>query len=142
VALEFLGKCLLDLIGNQATLHWREPLPYGQESFPWLTSTSSPQTVALLCNLAQTPEVEVHGEVFRALQAHMEATKGKHQLLLILDQEPYRHVADPAQMKERQQTWQRLADDYHLQIVAFDAKETSRDQLLRKAHAALWPPRR
>jgi hypothetical protein len=140
-ALDFLGKCLLDLIGNQATMHWRESLSYGQESFPWLTATSSPQTVALVCNLAQTPEVEVHGEVFRTLQTHMEGTKEQHQLLLILDQEPYRHVADQAQIIERLQTWQRLADDYHLQIVAFDA-ETSRDQLLRNAQAALWPPRR
>lgn len=141
-ALEFLGKCLLDLIGNQATLHWREPLPYGQESFPWLTATSSPQTVALVCNLAQTPEEEVHGEVFRALQTYMDETKGQHRLLLLLDQEPYRHMADPTQMMERQQTWQRLADDHHLKIVVFDAKETSRDHLLRKAQAALWPPGR
>jgi hypothetical protein len=44
-------------------------------------------------------------------------------------------------MRERQQTWQRLADDYHLQIVPFDAKEASRDQVVQKAHAALWPKR-
>jgi hypothetical protein len=139
-ALDFLGKCLLDLIGNQATLQWQEPLSYGQENFPWLTATSSPQTVVLVCNLAQTPEVEVHGEVFHRLQTHMEGTQGQHQLLLILDQEPFRHVADQGKIIERLQTWQRLADDYHLQIVAFDA-DTSRDQLLRKAQAALWPPK-
>jgi hypothetical protein len=141
-ALEFLGKCLLDLIGNQATLHWHEPIPYGQESFPWLQSTSSPQMVVLLCNGAQTPEAEVHGEVFRALQTHTEAQKDQHQLLLILDQEPYRQMADSAHRIERQQTWQRLADDFRLQIVPFDAKETSHDQLLQKAQTALWPRRR
>ena len=138
--LEFLGKCLLDLIGNQATLHWREPLPYGQESFPWLKATPSPQTVVLICNLAQTPEAEVHGEIFRALQHHIEFPKRQHHLLLTLDQEPYRQMADSAHMIERQQTWQRLADDYHLQFAPFDAKETSHDQFLQKAHAALWPP--
>lgn len=138
-AMEFLGKCLLDLIGNQATLYWREPLPYGQESFDWLKATSSPQTVVILCNLAQTPEAEVHGEIFRALQTQIDALKGQHQLLLLLDQEPYRHLAHSGHMVERQQTWQRLADDYHLQIVPFDVKETSRDQLLQKTHAALWP---
>ena len=140
--LEFLGKGLLNLIGNQATLHWREPLPYGQESFPWLKATSSPQTVVLVCNLAQTPEGEVHGEVFRALQTHIEASKGQNQLLLLLDQEPYRQMADSAQMVERLQTWQRLADDYHLQIVPLDAKGTSHDQLLQQAQSALWPPKR
>ncbi len=138
-ALEFLGKCLLDLIGNQATLYWREPLSYGQESVPWFKGTTSPQTVVLLCNLAQTPETEVHGEIFRALQTYIEALKGQHQLLLILDQEPYRHLADSSHMAERQQTWQRLADDYHLQIVPFNAKETSPDQLLQQTQAALWP---
>lgn len=140
-ALDCLGQCLLDLIGNQATLHWREPLPYGQASVPWLQATSSPQTVVLVCNLAQTPEAEVHGELFHRLQTSIESCNGQHRLLLILDQEPYRHLADQAQMRGRQQTWQRLANDYHLQIVAFDAKDTSRDQLLEKAQAALWPPK-
>jgi hypothetical protein len=140
-ALDYLGQCLLDLLGNQATLHWRDPLPYGQESFPWLQAPSSPQTVVLVCNLAQTPEVEVHGELFRMLQTSIESSNGQHHLLLVLDQEPYRHMADQAQMRGRQQTWQRLADDSHLQIVPFDAKNTSRDQLLQKAQAALWPPK-
>jgi len=142
MALEFLGKCLLDLIGNQATLHWHEPHPYGQESFFWLKGTSSPQTVVLVCNVAQTPEAEVHGEVFRALQTRTEASKGQHQLLLMLDQEPYRQLADSTHIMERQQTWQRLANDLQLQMVPFDAKETSRDQLLQKAQSALWPRRR
>jgi Protein of unknown function (DUF2868) len=141
-ALDCLGQCLLDLIGNQATLHWRDPLPYGQTSVTWLQATASPQTVVLLCNLAQTPEAEVHGELFHMLQASIESSNGQHHLLLVLDQEPYRHLADQTQMRERQQTWQRLANDYHLQIVAFDGKDTSRDQLLEKAQAALWPPKR
>jgi len=141
-SLEFLGKCLLDLMGNQATLHWHEPLLYGQASFPWLEKTFLPQMVVLICNVAQTPESEVHGEVFRALQNHIETSKGQHQLLLLLDQEPYRQLTDSTHMVERQQTWQRLANDFHLQIVPFDAKETSHDQLLQKAQAALWPRRR
>ncbi len=137
-ALDCLGQCLLDLIGNQATLHWRDPLPYGQASV--LQVTSSPQTVVLVCNLAQTPEAEVHGELFHMIQTSIESCNGQHHLLLVLDQEPYRDLADQAQMRERQQTWQRLANDYHLQIVPFDAKTTSRDQFLEKAQAALWPP--
>lgn len=138
-ALDFLGQCLLDLIGNQATLHWRDPLPYGETSVPWLQKTSSPQTMVLVCNLAQTPEAEVHGELFHMLQASIESCNGQHHLLLVLDQEPYRHFADQTQMRERLQTWQRLANDYHLQIVDFNAKNTSRDQLLEKAQTALWP---
>ncbi len=140
-SLDFLGQCLLDLIGNQATLHWRDPLPYGQTNVPWLQATSSSQTVVLICNLAQTPEAEVHGELFHMLQTSIESCNGQHHLLLFLDQEPYRHLADQAQMRGRQQTWQRLANDHHLQMVAFDAKDTFRDQLLEKAQAALWPPK-
>ncbi|MDT3776857.1 DUF2868 domain-containing protein [Nitrospira sp. MA-1] len=139
--LDFLGQCLLDLLGNQATLHWRDPLPYGQTSVPWLQTNSSPQTMVLVCNLAQTPEAEVHGELFHMLQTSIEPCNGQHHLLLALDQEPYRHLADQAQMTGRQQTWQRLANDHHLQIVMFDAKNTLRDQLLEKAQAALWPPK-
>ena len=140
-ALDCLGQCLLDLIGNQATLHWRDPLPYGQASVPCLQATSSPQTVVLVCNLAQTPETEVHGELFHTVQTSIESCNGQHHLLLVLDQEPYRDLAEQAQIIGRQQTWQRLANDYHLQIVAFDAKDTSRHQLLEKAQAALWPPK-
>ncbi|HNP29902.1 MAG TPA: DUF2868 domain-containing protein [Nitrospirales bacterium] len=139
-ALDGLGQCLLNLLGNQATLHWRDPLPYGQENVPWIEATSLPQTVALVCNLAQTPEAEVHGELFHMLQTSIESSKGQHRLLLVLDQEPYRHIADQKQIRERQQTWQRLANDYHLQIVPFDPKDESRDQFLQTAHAALWPP--
>ncbi|MCA9499618.1 MAG: DUF2868 domain-containing protein [Nitrospira sp.] len=139
-ALDCLGQCLLDLIGNQATLHWRDPLPYGQTSVPWLPATS-PQTMVLICNLAQTPEAEVHGELIHMLQASIESCNGQHRLLLVLDREPYQHLADQTQMKGRQQTWQRLANDYHLQIVVFDAKDASRDQFLEKAQAALWPPK-
>ncbi|GJL69313.1 MAG: hypothetical protein NPIRA06_19480 [Nitrospirales bacterium] len=138
-ALDFLGQCLLDLIGNQATLHWRAPLPYGQTSVPWLRETSSPQTMVLVCNLAQTPEAEVHGELFHMLQTSIESCNGQHHLLLVLDQEPYRHLADQTQMTGRLQTWQRLANDYLLQIVDFNAKDTTRDQLLENAQAALWP---
>ena len=141
-SLEYLGKILLDLMGNQATLHWHEPLPYGQASFPWVKGPSLPQTVVLVCNVAQTPEAEVHGEIFRALQNHIETPKDQHQLLLMLDQEPYRQLGNATHMMERQQTWQRLAADCHLQIVPFDAKETSHEQLLQMAQAALWPRRR
>jgi hypothetical protein len=63
-------------------------------------------------------------------------------LLLTLDQQPYQQIANAAKMRERQQTWQRLANNYHLQIVPFDARGTSRDQLLQKAHAAVWPSKR
>lgn len=141
-AMDCLGQCLMDLLGNQATLQWRDPLPYGQESVPWLKITSSPQTVVLVCNLAQTPEAEVHGELIHALQTSIESSNGQQHLLLVLDQEPFRHMADQAQIKGRQQTWQRLANDYHLQIVPFDVKDTSRDQVLEKAQGALWPPHR
>jgi hypothetical protein len=140
-ALDCLGECLLDLIGNRATLHWRDPVSYGQTSIPWLQATSSPQTVVLVCNLAQTPEAEVHGELFHTLQTSIASHNGQHHLLLILDQEPYRHLADQGKMGGRQQTWQRLATDYHLQFVPFDPKNTSRDQLLENVQAALWPPK-
>ena len=137
--LEFLGKCLLDLIGNQATLQWQDPLSYGQEICLWLKTTSSPHIIVLICNLAQTPEAEVHGEVFRALQTYIESSKGQHRLLLTLDQNPYQQIGNANHMRERYQTWQRLASNYHLQMVPFDARETSHDQLLQKAHAAVWP---
>ena len=141
-ALEFLGKNLMDLIGNQATFQWQEPISYGQESCPWLPTSSTPHIIVLICNLAQTPEAEVHGELFHTLQTYMDSSKGTHQLLLTLDQQPFQTIANAARIRERQQTWQRLADDYNLQIVPFDAKETSRDQFLQMAQAALWPPKR
>jgi hypothetical protein len=141
-ALALLGKCLMDLFGSQATLQWHTPLSYGQESGPWLQTSSSSHIIVLVCNLAQTPEAEVHGEIFHMLQEYIHASEGQHQVLLTLDQQTYKHIANAAQITERQQTWQRLAHTYHLQMVPFDAGETSRDQFLLNAQAAVWPSRR
>lgn len=136
-ARNFLDQCFLDLFGNQAILQWKEPLPFGETSPTWPTNSSPAQTLVLLFHAGQTPELEVHGELLHALQAHRTPSNQRWSLLLMLDQEPYRQAMDPARLLERRRTWERLATQYHLHIVPFDPQTTDPTQLIHEAHEGL-----
>jgi hypothetical protein len=136
-ARNFLENCFLDLFGNQAILHWHEPLPFGETSPTWPRDSSPAQTLVLLFHAGQTPELEVHGELLHTLQAHRTPSNQPWPLLLLLDQEPYRQAMDTARLLERRRTWERLATQYHLHIVAFDPQSTDPTQLIHQAHEGL-----
>ena len=139
----FLETSFLDLFGNLADLTWEPPVPFGQEA-PRVPGASSPaRTFVAIFNAGQTPEEEVHGEWLHQLQTTWLSENPHSQILLLLDEEPYRQTIDPARMAERRQAWQRLSTPYHLPLVPFDvANNTSQDQFLKQAQASLWPRER
>ena len=135
----FLEKCFLDLFGNLSTLHWQPPVPFGQNMPTWPQPTTPTQTVVVIFNAGQTPEWEVQGEWLHLLQTERPGMASGSRLLMILDEEPYRQTVDQTRLDERRQTWQRLAQQYHLTLVPLDVLHTTLDQFLQQAHAGLWP---
>lgn len=136
---DFLEKSLLDLYGNLATLHWEDPLPFG-DSFQVSPDPAAVHILVLLFHAGQTPEMDVHGELIHAVQTGQTPATRKVQLLVLLDLEPYRQSVEENRVIERRQAWQRLANQYHLHLVPFDAQLTSPDQLFQQAQAGMKAP--
>jgi hypothetical protein len=113
VAKHFLDLGFLDLFGNLATIQWQPAMPFGQEIPTWPEVSTLTRTFVVIFNAGQTPEV--------------------------LDEEPYGQTVDKTRVIERRQAWQRLGNQYHLEIVPLDPSTTSPDQFLQQAQAGLWP---
>ena len=138
-ARSFLDLALHDLFGNLATIHWHEPIPFGQE-FSKTTETSTYiRTSVLIFNAGQTPETEVQGEWLHSMQTQTGAIKTGSRLLVLLDEEPYGQAIDEQRVLERQHAWQRLISQYHLSLIPFNANTTSSDLFLQQTQAGLWP---
>jgi hypothetical protein len=117
-AIERVDALLLDLFGSRARLHHAEPVAYSETPELPPPGPAGPVGIAVLFNLAQSPEPEVHGELIEALCRHVEQHSAQS-LLLVLDEEPYqaRLGADAARLLERRRAWERLAADAGLGVV-------------------------
>jgi len=138
-AKNFLDLGLLDLFGNLATIHWHQPIPYGQDFSNPYESSPQVRTSVVIFNAGQTPEGEVQGEWLHSLQTQMDPTPTGSRLLILLDEEPYSQAIGENRVIERRQAWQRQISQYHLSLVPFHAKTTSPDKFLQQAQAGLWP---
>ena len=138
-AAEGVDALLLDLFGSRAQIRRAEPLGYG-ETVELARDASGPAAVALLFNLAQSPEPEVHGALIDALRRDVD--RAGTSLLLVLDEEPYRARlgADAPRVAERRRAWERLAAGAGLGVVSLpgpdvDALVTAREVLHPGARA-------
>jgi hypothetical protein len=138
-AKDFLDIRFLDLFGNLATIEWQPPVPFGQEFATWPTVSASFRNFVVIFNAAQTPEWEVQGEWLHTIQTQMDRIRSDSRLLVLLDEESYSQTVDDTRVIERRQTWQRLGNQYHLNIVPLHPLTTSPDQFLQQAQAGLWP---
>ena len=138
-AKNFLDLALMNMFGHLATIHWYQPIPFGQEYVKLDVPSPHIRTCVVIFNASQTPEVEVHGEWLHSLQTHMSPTDPKGKLLILLDEEPYSQTMDENRMTERRQAWQQQLSQYHLSIVPFQAQTSSTDQFLQQAKDGLWP---
>jgi hypothetical protein len=138
-AKNFLDLGLSDLFGNLASIHWHQPIPFGQDFSNPDEASPYIQTSVVIFNAGQTPEGEVHGEWLHSIQTQMDPAQGGSRLLILLDEEPYSQTIDENRVIERRQAWQRLINQYHLSIVPFDVNATSHDQFLQQAQGRLWP---
>lgn len=135
----FLDRGFLDLFGNLASIHWHPAMPFGQE-IPTGPEVSTPfRNCVVIFNAGQTPEGEVQGEWLHTIQTQMDTARQGSRLLVLLDEEPYRQTIEETRVMERRQAWQRLGNQYHLEIVPLDPTATSQDQFLQQAQTGFWP---
>lgn len=139
VTKHFLDLTFLKLFGNLATIQWQSAISFGQEIPTWPEVSTLTRTFVVIFNAGQTPEGEVHGEWLHTIQTQMDTTRPDSRLLVLLDEEPYGQTVDKTRIIERRQAWQRLGNQYHLEIVPVDPSTTSQDQFLQEALPALWP---
>lgn len=135
-----LKGLLLDLFGSRSDVGLQPTLDYG--------AAAEPETVDAACrvvlfSLAQTPEIEVHGELlgeFRQRLADGEA------LLVIVDGSAYRQrlggsgPSSQRRLDERRRGWDRVVGEAGLEAVHLDLGEPLGDQDLSRSLAAAWPP--
>ena len=136
---DFLDLGFLDLFGNLATIQWQPAMPFGQEIPTWPEVSTLTRTFAVIFNAGQTPEGEVQGEWLHTIQTQMDTARPGSRLLVLLDEEPYGQTVDKTRLIERRRAWQRLGNQYHLEIIPLDPSTTSQDQFLQQAQAGLWP---
>jgi len=132
-AAEDVDALLLDLFGSRARIRRAAPVGYG-ENVELAPEPSA--AVALLFNLAQSPEPEVHGALIDALRRDADRTGTS--LLLVLDEEPYRTRlgAEAPRLAERRRAWERLAADAGLGVVSLPGPDVD---ALATARAVLHP---
>jgi hypothetical protein len=115
---ERLHELLQEHAGARAVVRDGVRLDYGDgtERVILPEDTSVPGIVVLVFPLAQTPEVEVHGEFLERMRARAERLGW--QLMVVLDVATYRQRAPAYRVQERRATWERLLRE--LELVGID----------------------
>ncbi len=136
-AIERLTLLLMDHAGARAEIRLAASLDYGAEA-----PADEPGAAlrVLWFSLAQTPEVEVQGEL---LQQQRRAD-GSRQLLLIVDGTTYRQRLGRAatagrRLQERRRAWDLLAAEYQLQVLHLQLDEDLGEAQLAALRHSLWP---
>ncbi len=134
-----LQTALLDLFGSQAALLLQPPLEYGEEN-RWQDEADSGLRTArvVVFNLAQSPELEVHGELLKRLR---EAAPADVPTLAVVDSSSYRQrlgdqEAADRRLEERWRSWQRALGSTG-GVAQVDLAEMDAVELHRRLTAAL-----
>jgi hypothetical protein len=136
-----LKHLILDLFGSRSDVRLLATLDYGAAAAP-APADSACQVV--LFALAQTPEVEVHGELLGELRERLEDGAA---LLVLVDGSGYRRRlggsgADGGRKRldERRRGWDRVVEEAGLEAVHLDLELPLTDDDLARTVAAAWPP--
>lgn len=126
---------LQDVFGARADIRLCATIEYGQEAKE--VDFTGGRACVLLFNLAQTPELEVHGELIRELRA--ELPDGKAFIVLVDSSVLRERNQDPRRIAERRRAWDRIAHDADAMAVHLDLK-TENDDAVAALVAGAWPP--
>ncbi len=143
-----LKSLLYDYFGARADIQLRKPVTYGSEVEVLLTEETQGDAIAgatatdichvVLFNLAQSPEIEVHGDFLEELKGRL--GEPGSQLLLLIDPSAYQQrVPAPERWEERLRAWQRIGREAALPIVALPVDEPDWQAALATLRGALWP---
>ncbi len=141
-AVDRLKTLLYDHFGARADIQLQGSIAYGDEVTDTLqTNGAQPDPPGDTChivlfNLAQSPEIEVHGSFLDDMKA---ALHGAGQLAVLIDIAPYRQrVTAPGRWQERLRAWERIVRGSNLEMVGFNSDEPVDDSLLEQLDAAIW----
>ncbi|MDY7096407.1 MAG: DUF2868 domain-containing protein [Acidobacteriota bacterium] len=145
--LEVLQTALLDLFGSRSTVHRHPAVEYGGDVPAGAgvglsedaEGASLDAACAVLFNLAQTPEAEVHG---RFVEQARRRLAGRGPVLAVVDQSRYRSklegTADAEErLKLRRRAWDRVLDDARARTAHVDLVQMTADEVHRELHRAL-----
>jgi len=150
VALDRLRALLQDAFGARARIRVGEPLSYGAESrgvVPGLEADANGAIreayLVVLFNLAQSPEIEVHGGFLQELKDQLE--QERHRLLVLIDVSAYHErVADAERRQERLRSWVRVVNEVGLSAVDLELSRPLHEAdlvelLINSMREATWP---
>ncbi len=138
-AAKALKGMLYDLFGPRSEIRLRPALDYGYELERLEPGDSRLRLV--LFGLAQTPEVEVHGELLRYLR---DGLPDGQALLTVIDESAYRQRLEAGgsagqRLAERRRAWDRVVRDAGLEAVHVDLSDPDDDDVSTRLLAAAWP---
>ncbi|MEM8960437.1 MAG: DUF2868 domain-containing protein [Acidobacteriota bacterium] len=138
LAVTGLRDVLHDVFGARAEVRISSSLGYGDE---WTVGDGDGvRARVVLFSAAQTPEVEVHGEVLRRVR---DETADGQMLVMLVDGGPHarrlgaRSFDDP-RLATRRRSWDGVAERVALEVVHVDL-ETPADVSPSRVAAAVWP---
>ncbi|MCP3964411.1 MAG: DUF2868 domain-containing protein [bacterium] len=138
-AVETLKQLLYDLFGPRSEIRLRAPLEYGFE--PDELDPGTGRLRLVLFGLAQTPEVEVHGELLARVKDDLPDGQA---LLVVVDGSSYRQRLEGGEgaatrLAERRRAWDRVVRDAGLEALHVDLLQAFDDDLLTRATETAWP---
>jgi hypothetical protein len=126
-----LRRHLEEVTGAPVRLDWAESVPLGGEDAFFLSFRENPGAaaghMAVVFDLAATPEVETHGDFLRRLRDMLAETAPETRLQVCLDAEGFfqarRHLADCAErLQDRLAAWKSVAGPLKDDLSVFPAE--------------------
>jgi len=151
VALDRLKALLQDAYGARAQIQIHPPLAYGAEPSAIRLDAGSRETGAdsrdgslvVLFNLAQSPEIEVHGNFLKELKLIVGETQAR--MLILLDVSSYHErVRESERRQQRLRSWIGVCSEEDLEAVDVELDRPIRDPelvqlLMTSMREATWP---
>jgi hypothetical protein len=144
---ETLRSLLADWLGWNSQIVFQPPVGYGAEDDYLKNAVHAGDNghdyLALLFNMAATPEEENHGLFISGMKERSARGKGPRHLLLILDESSYRRRLreEPGlenRLAGRRKAWEKLARDCGLDLLSLDLGNASLAMNPDQFRAALW----
>ncbi len=121
---------LLDVFGARSEIRLHAPVEYGRE--PSALALAAGRASLVVFNLAQTPEVEVHGAFLAALADDL---PDGQRLAAVIDASLFRErlpqgEAGAARLRERRRAWDRVVAEAGLEALHLDLRRDSADAVV------------
>lgn len=146
-AADELSALLLDLFGARARVAFAPPLEYGAEHEAEVVSKGGDGAAlcrAIVFQLGQTPEIEVHGRWLEAEQRSALGREPATRLLVVIDESRLRARAGEGaeaeeRLTQRRRNWQRVLRELGLEALCVELERPLPPEALGEARALLWP---